>query len=65
MQGLLGQNSFVEFGKKFGQDNIDKIQTQLLPAASNPEVKAYLQDTLTAMQGHLASLKQVQQQLGS
>jgi putative membrane protein len=57
--------TFVEFQIKAHQDNIDKIQTQLLPAASNPEVKAYLQKTLTAMQGHLASLKQVQQQLGS
>jgi len=57
--------AFVEYQIKAHQDNIDKIQTQLLPAASNPEVKAYLQKTLAAMQGHLASLKQVQQQLGS
>jgi putative membrane protein len=68
LQGKTGRDfdkAFVEYQIKAHQDNIDKIQTQLLPAASNPEVKAYLQKTLTAMQGHLASLKQVQQQLGS
>jgi putative membrane protein len=68
IQGKTGRDfdkAFVEHEIKDHEDNIQKIQTQLLPAASNPEVKAYLQKTLTAMQGHLASLKQVQQQLGS
>ena len=67
LQGKTGRDfdkAFVEHEIKDHEDNIQKIQTQLLPAASNPEVKAYLQKTLTAMQGHLASLKQVQQQLG-
>jgi putative membrane protein len=68
LQGKTGRDfdkAFVDHEIKDHEDNIQKIQTQLLPAASNPEVKAYLQKTLTAMQGHLASLKQVQQQLGS
>jgi predicted outer membrane protein len=68
LQGKTGRDfdkGFVEYQIQAHQDNIDKIQTQLLPAASNPQVKAYLQKTLAAMQGHLASLKQVQQQLGS
>jgi putative membrane protein len=68
LQGKTGRDfdkAFVEHMIKGHEDNIQKIQTQLLPAASNPEVKAYLQETLTAMQGHLASLQQVQQQLGS
>ena len=67
LQGKTGRTfdkAFIEHEIKDHEDNIQKIQTQLLPAASNPEVKAYLQKTLTAMQGHLASLKQVQQQLG-
>jgi putative membrane protein len=68
LQGKAGHDfdkAFVDYEIKGHEDNIQKIQTQLLPAASNPEVKAYLQKTLTAIQGHLASLKQVQQQLGS
>jgi putative membrane protein len=68
LQGNTGPDfdkAFVEHELQDHQDNIGKIQTQLLPAASSPEVKAYLQKTLTAMQGHLASLKQVQRQLGS
>jgi putative membrane protein len=68
LQGKTGRDfdqAFIEHEVQDHQDNIEKIQTQLLPAASNPEVKAYLQKTLTAIQGHLASLKQVQQQLGS
>jgi putative membrane protein len=68
LQGKTGRDfdkAFIEHEVQEHQDNIEKIQTQLLPAASNPEVKAYLQKTLAAIEGHLASLKQVQQQLGS
>jgi putative membrane protein len=67
LQGKTGRDfddAFVEHEIKDHEDNIQKIQTRLLPAATNPEIRAYLQKTLTAMQGHLASLKQVQQQLG-
>jgi putative membrane protein len=68
LQGKAGRDfdkAFIGHEIKDHEDNIQKIQTQLLPAASNPEVKVYLQKTHAAMQGHLASLKQVQQQLGS
>jgi putative membrane protein len=66
LQGKTGRDfdkAFVEHEIKEHEDNIEKIQNQLLPAAQNAELKAYLQKTLTAVQGHLASLKQVQQQL--
>jgi putative membrane protein len=46
------------------QSNIEKLQTQTIPSVQNADVKAYLQRTVTDMQGHLVSLKQVQQQLG-
>lgn len=68
LQGKTGaglDRAFVEHEIKEHQANIEKIQNQLLPATQNAEVKAYLQKTLTAIQGHLASLQQVQQQLGS
>lgn len=67
LQGKTGRDfdkAFIEHEIKDHEDNIQKIQTQLLPAASNSEVKDYLQKTLTAIQAHLASLKQVQRQLG-
>jgi putative membrane protein len=47
------------------QSNIEKLQTQAIPTAQNADIKAYLQTTLADMQGHLARLKQVQQQLRS
>jgi putative membrane protein len=68
LQGKTGtelDRAFVEHEIKEHQANIEKIQNQLLPATQNAEVKAYLQKTLTAIQGHLVSLKQVQQKLGS
>jgi putative membrane protein len=57
--------AFVAHEIKEHEDNIEKIRSQLLPAAQNPELRAYLQKTLTAMQEHLANLKQTQQQIGS
>jgi putative membrane protein len=66
LQGKRGRDfdkAFVEHEIQDHQANIDKIQNQLLPAAQNPELRAYLQKTLTAIQGHLAALKQVDQQL--
>jgi putative membrane protein len=62
--GLDFDKAFVEHEIKEHEVNIEKLQNQLLPAAQNAEMKAYLQRTLTAMEGHLAELKQVQQQLG-
>jgi putative membrane protein len=45
--------------------NIQRLQNQTLPAVQEPQIKTYFQKTLTAMQGHLASLEQAEQQLGS
>lgn len=56
--------TFLEYEIEEHEADIERIQDQLLPAAQNPELKAYLQKTLTAIQGHLDALKQVQQQLG-
>lgn len=68
----LQDKSGAEFDKAFvqheiheHQTNIDKIQNQLLPAAQDDQIKAYLQKTLPEMQRHLASLQAVQKQLGS
>jgi putative membrane protein len=72
MPADLEGNSGAEFDRAFiqheiedHQANIQRIETQLLPAAESPQIKEYLEKTLTEMKGHLASLQQVRQQLGS
>jgi putative membrane protein len=57
--------AFVQHEIQDHQANIDRIQSQILPSVQNDQIKSYLQKTVTEMQGHLSSLKQVQQQLGS
>lgn len=67
LQGKTGPDfdeAFIEHEIKEHEASIDKIQSELLPATQNAEVRAYLQETLTAIQGHLADLKQARQQLG-
>ena len=68
LQGKTGADfdrAFVQHEIDDHQSNIDKIEKQILPSIQNEQVKAYLQKTVTAMQEHLSSLKQVQQRLGS
>ncbi len=69
-QGELAAKRGKEFDRAYldhevqaHQENIDKIEHQLLPAARQPEVKAYLQKTVEAMRGHLAGAKQLQEDL--
>jgi putative membrane protein len=70
MPADLQSKSGADFDKAFiqheiedHQANIDKIRNQMLPAAQDQQVKAYLQKTVTAMEGHLAGLKKVDQQI--
>jgi len=68
LQGKSGSDfdkAFVQHEIDDHQANIEKIETQIMPSLQNEQVKAYLQKTVTAMQGHLSSLQKVQQQLGS
>jgi putative membrane protein len=63
--GAEFDEAFVLYQINAHRANIDRIQNQTLPAVEDAQLKAYLQKTLTAMQGHLASLQQAQQQLGT
>ena len=72
MPADLQVKSGAEFDKAFiahevrdHERSIEKIRGQLLPAAQDPRVKTYLQKTMAEMQGHLASLNEVEQKLGS
>jgi putative membrane protein len=57
--------AFVQHEIDDHQSNIEKIEGQILPSMQDEQVKAYLQKTVTEMQGHLSSLQKLQQQLGS
>jgi putative membrane protein len=68
LQGKSGaefDRAFVQHQMQVHQTNIQKIQDQMIPAVQEPQVKAYLQKTLKAMQGHLATLEKTEQQLSS
>jgi putative membrane protein len=68
LQGKSGpefDKGFVQHEIEEHQANIDKIRTQMIPAAQNEQIKTYLQKTITEMEGHLAALKQVEQRLGA
>jgi putative membrane protein len=67
LEGKTGKEfdrAFVAAQIDAHQQNIDKIRNQLLPAADQPAVRDYLQQTASAMEGHLASARQLQQDLG-
>ncbi|HEX5386511.1 MAG TPA: DUF4142 domain-containing protein [Gemmatimonadales bacterium] len=49
---------------KYHQDVIDALNTTLLPAIQNAELKSFVQSVVPAFQGHLAAAKALQQKLG-
>lgn len=55
--------AFLEHQIQAHQQNIDKIQNTMLPAANDAQLKSYLQKTVTAMQGHLKQAQQLEEQL--
>lgn len=63
--GAEFDKAFIQYQIEAHQSNIERIQNQTLPSMQDEKIKAYLQKTVTDMQGHLAALQQVQQQLGS
>jgi putative membrane protein len=63
--GAEFDRAFVQHQIQLHQNNIEKIQNQILPAVQEPQVKAYLQKTLKDMQGHLSTLQKTEQQLNS
>jgi putative membrane protein len=63
--GRKFDHAFIDHEIEDHQANIEKLQTQAIPSVQNADIKAYLQKTVTEMQGHLSSLQQVKKQLGS
>jgi putative membrane protein len=56
--------AYAEHEVKFHETVIDAVTGTLLPAISNAELKAFVQKTAPAFQGHLAMAKQLVSQLG-
>jgi predicted outer membrane protein len=68
LQGKSGtelDRAFVQHEIQEHQANIEKIRSQMIPAAQDEQIKTYLQKTVTEMEGHLAALQRAQQQLGA
>jgi putative membrane protein len=65
LSGAEFDKAWVQYQINAHNANIERIQNGILPSVQEPQIKSYLQKTLTAMQGHLASLEQAEQQLGS
>jgi putative membrane protein len=65
LSGAAFDKAWLQHQINAHNSNIHHIQNQTLPAVQDPQIRTYLQKTLTDMQGHLASLEQVEQQLGS
>jgi len=67
LQGLQGaalDSAFVAYQAEAHRGNIDRIRSQMIPAARDAQLKQYLQQTVTAMEGHLRQIQQVEGQLG-
>jgi putative membrane protein len=65
LEGAAFDSAFVESQIQTHQENLDAIQGQLLPATQDSDVRQYLEKTQAAMQKHLTSLQQAQDQLKS
>lgn len=61
--GAEFDRAYVDRAIQDHQQNIDKIEQQMLPAAKDPQVKAFLQKTDKEMKNHLQMAKQLEQQL--
>ena len=61
--GAEFDRAFVQHQIQLHQNNIQKIQTQLLPAVQEAQLESYLQKTVKEMQGHLATLEKTEQQI--
>ena len=64
LSGAAFDKAWLQHQIEAHNTNIHHIQNQTLPAVQDPQIKSYLQKTLTDMQTHLASLEQVERQLG-
>jgi putative membrane protein len=66
LSGLEGpefDRTFVQQQIEAHQSNISAIESQMIPSAQDEQTRQFLQKTLTAMRGHLASLQALQGRL--
>jgi putative membrane protein len=68
LQGVSGaafDKAFISQQIEDHQSNIEKIRSQMIPVAQDQQLKSFLQKTVKDMEGHLAALQRVQQQVGA
>jgi putative membrane protein len=66
LSGLEGpefDRTFVQQQIEAHQSNISALEGQMIPSAQDEQTRQFLQKTLTAMRGHLASLQALQGRL--
>jgi putative membrane protein len=67
LQGKTGaafDSAFVQHAVQDHQQDIDKLQNTLLPAAQNADLKALIQKTVPKLQAHLALAQAAERKLG-
>lgn len=67
LQGKTGaafDSAFVQHAVQDHQQDIDKLQNTMLPAAQNAELKALIQKTVPKLQAHLALAQAAERKLG-
>lgn len=67
LQGKTGaafDSAFVQHAIQDHQQDIDKLQNTLLPAAQNADLKALIQKTVPKLQAHLALAQAAERKLG-
>ena len=62
--GAAFDSAFVQHAIADHQQDIDKLQNTLLPAAQNAELKTLIQQTLPKLQAHLALAQAAERKLG-
>jgi len=63
LSGAAYDKAYIDNEVTFHQQVINAAQTQLAPAAQNPELKDLLQKTMPVLQSHLDMAKQIQSSL--
>jgi putative membrane protein len=65
LKGTAFDKAFLDHEIAFHQAVIDAVNTTLMPAIQNDELKAFVKSVAPAFAGHLAGAKHLREQMGS
>jgi putative membrane protein len=63
LKGAEFDKAYVQSQIEMHKDLLQKLESDYIPKANNPELKAYLEKTKVAVQGHLAKAEEIQKSL--